>query len=706
MPPKPSALVISKAPTSEKQPQNKIQTNRSVAPSISPKASPQPPKSSKTKSPNDIIDGSPIEPDLTPQQQSIEVKSSSHSSNDEIQALKKRITELNTLNQTYVYQISALENQHKKELEECKNELISQRRANKEMEKKVSRVDEVENAIVKLYLEMKDRSTEVTQDNYDTVKILEEQKQMQELKNQNPLIVLDKLKANLRNLIAFKEDYENELKDQIHRKMTDAEVKLKELKQKLRNLEAEKEEYKINAARAIQERNEALEAKREIIDESNIRMRRLQKDNDRLVDEIKKGEQIISDINQKLDTRDKILRHREIQLMRITQLESQIQKTKLKNQFDQNKVKSEMFKSKESYERQLSHFNKIKAEKKDLEDALQKMSAKVQSLMRDANRTRVIELEQSEQQLERTMTTLKEENEELLQENKKLKVNIENLKNESKHIKEEYEKIFLAAVTEKKKKKTEEQNAIKQDILLNARENAQQSPHITEYYKKRLKEKEKEVEELTKRVRRMILSEHRGSIMEKNFELERTRLQNEVKTIKKLYVPKDSSLQFKHQYSKQSAAELKLRNQELEEKLRDYENLKAANIAQTQAYNRLQHRQQSMLNQMLDFSGQQHSDNEDSLSMISDVDAPLSPRVFNTPQPNSPRSVSSPQGRPRTALVSANNNQRRNSISGSITSGGKRPQSASSSRTRPLSASGSKIKLGSTHSSVRVGSLL
>uniref|UniRef100_A0A7S1KTZ9 Uncharacterized protein n=1 Tax=Percolomonas cosmopolitus TaxID=63605 RepID=A0A7S1KTZ9_9EUKA len=682
----PSPLTISKAPTSEKVSKPSASSR---APTSSASGTKQ--KSAKSLRVNSNTSKA-AENSETPTTATSNV---SNGGTEELNALRKQVAELKTLNQTYVYQISSLENQHGKELENLKNELVTQRRANKEMEKKVSRVDEVESAIIKLYLEMKDRSTEVTEDNYEQLRMIEEQKHIQKLKSENPLIVLDKLKATLRNLISFKEDYENELKDQIHRKMTDAEVKLKETKQRCRQLETEKEEYKINAARAIQEKNEALESKREIIDESNIRMRRLQKDNERLIDEIKKGEQIINDLNQKLDNRDKILRHREIQLMRITQLESQIQKTKLKHQFDQNKVKSEMFKSRQSYERQLSHFNKIKAEKKDLEDALQKMAAKVQSLMKDANRTRVIDLEKKEDVQMRSLEKLEKENVDYKQDNKKMKIQIENLKKDNKKMKEEYEKIFMAALNEKKKKQTDHQRAVKQEIVLHARENAQKSPHITEYYKKRLKEKEKEVEELTKRVRRMILSEHRGSIMEKNFELERTRLQSEVKTLKKMFVPKDSALQFKHQYSKHSAAELRMRNQELEERLRDYENLKAANVTQTQAYNRLQQRQQSMMNQMMDLGGMQNGDNvDDTLSNISD----------GLDSPNSPAGVGVNRGRSVWGSGAHTPKARRASFGGG--SARQRPQSAGSSRTRPVSASGKKIRLGSTYSSVKVGSLL
>eukprot|EP00817_Percolomonadidae_sp_ATCC50343_P001570 CAMPEP_0117432292 /NCGR_PEP_ID=MMETSP0758-20121206/11801_1 /TAXON_ID=63605 /ORGANISM="Percolomonas cosmopolitus, Strain AE-1 (ATCC 50343)" /LENGTH=512 /DNA_ID=CAMNT_0005222105 /DNA_START=45 /DNA_END=1579 /DNA_ORIENTATION=+ len=512
---------------------------------------------------------------------------------------------------------------------------------------------------------MKDRSTEVVREKHEQLRLVEDAAAKVELKKQSPIIILDKLKACLRVLIAFKEDYENELKDSIHRKMTTAEQRLAELKKKCRELEDEKEEYRVNAAKAIQEKNEAMQSKRDTIEESNMKLRRLQKDNSRLIDEMKKGESVIDELNKKLDTRDKILRNREIQLMRITQLESQISKAKLKHQFDSNKLKSEMFKSKQAYERQLAHFNKVKASKKDVEEALELTAAKVTSLQKDANRQRVGELEKKNKQHSSQLSKLQKSESKLKTENQRLTMQVNTLTKENAKMKREYEKIFLAAMREKKKKKEEEEKLIKEEIQTNMREGGHESRHIKEYYRDRLKDKEKEVEELTKRVRRMILSEHRNNITEKNYELERSRLQNEVKILKKMNVPKDSKDQFRHNYSKLTVGEIKSRNRELEEKLRDYENLKAAHMTQTSAYNRLQQRQQSMMTHMMD-------DMDDTYSEMS--------KEFG-----GPGSAKAARSRPKSAWTGARK-----------AAGGTRKRPSSAVARRPFSAKSKPLKLGGT----------
>ncbi len=74
---------------------------------------------------------------------------------------------------------------------------------------------------------MRDRSYE----NPDAEADLPKEKEL--LRKQNPLVVLDLLRSELKTLQAFKEDYENELKGELKRKKSALEVQYETMKKQL-----------------------------------------------------------------------------------------------------------------------------------------------------------------------------------------------------------------------------------------------------------------------------------------------------------------------------------------------------------------------------------------------------------------------------------------------------------------------------------------
>jgi hypothetical protein len=55
-------------------------------------------------------------------------------------------------------------------------------------------------------------------------------------KGQSPLVVLDLLRAELKSLLAFKGEYENELKSELRRKKSQIEVQNEELRRNLKEM--------------------------------------------------------------------------------------------------------------------------------------------------------------------------------------------------------------------------------------------------------------------------------------------------------------------------------------------------------------------------------------------------------------------------------------------------------------------------------------
>ncbi|KAG2381898.1 hypothetical protein C9374_005690 [Naegleria lovaniensis] len=500
----------------------------------------------------------------------------------EIDSLKYELTNSETEKETYVFQIGEIKKKNRRDLERLEQELQERKEKQLSMEEKLSRVEQIEDAIIKLYLELKDRSYEVVGNAEDIKEI--EIREKEELKKENPLVILDRLKANLRTLLVFKDDYENELKDQIRRRKTEAEYKVEELKIKIEQLEKEKEEYKQAAIQAIELKDEAERNQNEQSEVFSEEINNIKNENALLANMIAKKEQDIDKLHEMIDRRDSILRHREVQMMKITQLESKIKNDKTKHQFDINREKSEKYQVLKKYENDINFFQKMENEKKEMENELKRMKDEVRSLKTNASREKVQELTEINQKLQERVNSLSEELKKYQSESRTLKIQVSNLRRSQVEMKQQYLAIFNANIEEKKKRKIQEEANMREQIEKHFHDNAERNPQLASYYKKKLKEKEREVEELNKRLKRMILHQNRESQAEKNFLQEKTQLIGELTQLRRqlpTIIPNDD---LSHPSSQ---AALQQRNLYLEEKLRDYENLQVLSKSQTIAYEKL-----------------------------------------------------------------------------------------------------------------------
>lgn len=375
---------------------------------------------------------------------------------------------------------------------------------------------------------MKDRSTEVVNSHFEDTKEEREKFERNALKKENPLSILDRLRASLKALLNFKQDFENELKDQKRRKKSEAEETVIKLKKQMESLEQMKNEYERNAFEAIHQKNQALNAKKDIIEESNSIILKMKNDNLTLKELLTQKEEELDRLNKMLDKRDEILRHREIQLMKVEQLKREIQRNNLKHHYDLNKIRAEQYKTNEKFQSELAYFNKVKAEQKEAEEKLRKLDMDLRSYKLDASR--------------QTLQTMKHEVDARQTEVERMRLEVEQsilikkqMEDEIRTTKREYYEYKLK--TEKTVKDLQKQVDYLKEQLLEAKTvvdkqanqpntltNDNSTEHLLQYYKKKYKEKEKEASELTKRVRRMVLMEHRESLSQKIYEMERRKM--------------------------------------------------------------------------------------------------------------------------------------------------------------------------------------
>jgi peptidoglycan hydrolase CwlO-like protein len=492
-----------------------------------------------------------------------------------INDITHKITELETEKETYIYQIAELKKRYQRDMERLESEMASMNESCHNMEEKLASVEKIEEGIIKLYMEMKDRTIEVVRETDDDDRPIEDWQEKEMLRKENPLVILDRLKANLRTLLAFQEDFHTELKEQISTRKIEVEEKVEEMQNRINEFELEQEQLKQNESRAIGIRNDAVNSKRVIIDDSNKQIGELKAENVRLVQELKLLEDKIDELHRKLDDRDEKLRDRAIEMTKIDRLDDRMQKDRNKHQFDRNRLKSDHFKVREVYDKELQYYHKIKSDKAKMESELERFQSEIRELKEHADRQKVREMEKRDGEMQDRYSHSETNLKEVVRKLHSCRTKVINLRKENIRIKQRYQNLFMSSVNDEKKRQGEADR-----IIRHFKENTDNTPQAA-YFKKLFLQKEKEVEDLSRRVKRMILVEKQETKYQKNFEVERNRL------IEKLGKLKNEAMNTLPDDIWKTEEDLRKQNQALERRLRDYENMKSLAKSQQHAFEKL-----------------------------------------------------------------------------------------------------------------------
>eukprot|EP00761_Pharyngomonas_kirbyi_P014900 gb/GECH01014931.1/.p1 GENE.gb/GECH01014931.1/~~gb/GECH01014931.1/.p1 ORF type:complete len:628 (+),score=191.10 gb/GECH01014931.1/:1-1884(+) len=436
--------------------------------------------------------------------------------------------------------------------EECENEIfekdsqIEQKKTElEEMQNRLDSVDRIEAAIVNLYMEMQGRSYEEIKSNTDNsltefeqekdkeARTEELEQERERLRQRNPIVILSELSSNLRSLLEFKDRYENELKKEYDRVKTEEEKQVDVLKNKIEEMRNSIQEFVEKSEEANKKKEEAEQSKRLLESESEDMIASIRKANAELREVSNKKHQEEQDLQDMIDHRDKILREKEIRMMRITQLQSQMQKNKSNHERDLKAHQESNEKTLHKFENKLANITKLQAEKKEKEDILKSLDVQLASFQHDTNLRDIKENEENIEMLSRKLTLKQQELSRLKERAQQVEDEESQLGEQNKEMQKSLHEISKAAKTEKKVHQRQKERAFREKVEKEHHELAERNPYVVGFYKQRLREKEKQKDDLTKRVRRMILAEHRDSIMDKNFQLERTQLLGELTTRKK-----------------------------------------------------------------------------------------------------------------------------------------------------------------------------
>lgn len=469
----------------------------------------------------------------------------------------------------------------------------------------IERLNRLQSAIVGMYLEFKDRSHE----DASLRRNIDEEKA--ELLGESPLVILDKLRASLRVLLAFKEDFECELKAAISRQISEKDATAKDLSARLAAAQEKIRDLtnQLNSVRKYQE--DSIDRERNIKKRADERNSQMETEIVQLKAKLDEKNTQIQGMKDLVAERDDLLRNRDTRLSRISQLESQLQLNRLQSQFDLSKVQTASRQKIIQLEKEALKFNRLEAENAELRDRVRTMSTQLGSYQTNMQVKKTNSLEQ---ELTRCKQELENYKSKLAAKEERLRTTEANLAQSKLQVANLHQKISALAgdtaisqtIPGKSTPKGNSSSPVRGSMSVRAAKQTHASPgieitgnlqdaenalaeasqqHIISSYKDRLKEKDLEIEELAKRVRRLLTLQHRSALSQRAWEEERTRLEKQISGLR------DDVTQLRKIIGNKAMGQLTLsedRQDAKDDAARDIQNLRAFAITTSHAFNQLQ----------------------------------------------------------------------------------------------------------------------
>eukprot|EP00033_Pygsuia_biforma_P003988 GCRY01004367.1.p1 GENE.GCRY01004367.1~~GCRY01004367.1.p1 ORF type:complete len:605 (+),score=194.10 GCRY01004367.1:190-2004(+) len=496
----------------------------------------------------------------------------------ELEELKAKFHVVESERNKFFIQTRDMEKEHQEETLAYEAQIKDLRIAKHQMHLKVELMDSLQNAVLALFLEVSQLSSSDSS--------LKDE--FTHLKRKNPLVILDYLRGEVRTLLAFKDDFEKELEAIHSKRETESNTRLQQLESELKShiekneeIQARENTMAVELAQLRMEKDTIYESSTDVID-------KLKSDNLRLLHIVKAKDEKIDELNSNTERLSMQLRQKDIRLMKVSQLESVIEELQSHHKFEIQKLESQHLKEMRRMEKEFVRFSRREVEFRDLEKKLAAARLEIKSFktnLRNVNNDSMREV------LDRTLVKLEEKEAECAELDKELRRTRSAATRAQDHVAElkaSYDKLFTAVSRQQEEARTGEPSPAKLHELATA------NPYHVDIYKAKLKEKEKEIIQLNARIRRLISSEHRVKLKTKQLEQDFvTRpwtshgTHGDAGFQSTLLPAGHPHTAFTEQDKDHLIQTLQRRNQELEEKMKDYENLQTMVKVTQDAYEAL-----------------------------------------------------------------------------------------------------------------------
>lgn len=237
----------------------------------------------------------------------------------------------------------------------------------------LERLHRLQAAIVSMYVEFRDRSTE------DSALRRGAEEERDELASESPLVILDRLRASLRVLLAFKEDFERELKTAVSRQVSEKDATARDLASRLASAQERIRELTTQVSSMRQYQEDAFGREKDLKRASAEHADRLDHEIGALTAKLDERTTQVQGMRTLIQERDDLIRNRDTRLARISQLESQLQLNRLQSQFDLAKVQTASRQRVSQLEKEARKFNRLESENQELRGEIRTLTEQVRS---------------------------------------------------------------------------------------------------------------------------------------------------------------------------------------------------------------------------------------------------------------------------------------------------------------------------------------
>jgi hypothetical protein len=345
--------------------------------------------------------------------------------------------------------------------------------------------------------------------------------------NNDILVVLDHLRANIRIQFAFKEDYERELKGSLDRKQNVHVNEVNRMNHMHEQLHEKIKEANARRQDAIKRMEKAEHSKKIVMDEAKHMVEIADHKIEDLKERILEGDLMIKENEMKLKEAWDRVHKAEKSEMQIAQLQEKLHTQQLYS--ERQLLRSDTLHQTElkRLNHQLLQSNNLKARNDKLESEMKHLKRELASYKQNLKLAKYTTAEAKSQYSEQQMYKAQKELSQLKEKYIMVSRLAEDRANMIASMKGKYNEMF------EKKKRNLNQKAITHSLTRNRiKEIADQNPSYAAYYKKKLLASEQRVQDLTKMLKSFMMSEHKKKTALTSTRMAAQRYQIELDTVK------------------------------------------------------------------------------------------------------------------------------------------------------------------------------
>jgi len=393
-------------------------------------------------------------------------------------------------------------------------------------EQKADRFARAQGAIVDLYLEVRSRVAGKGKSVSERADVegQGEEEHRDALLNKDSVLLVESMTSTLRQLFAFRKRHEAELEKTAQRNHASFEERLTTQQQEL-NAVREELQAKQKERTMLQRKVEAMERTRlQETNKNSSMLEELREKNASLQEKVKFAQEETTMLNGWNTDNMRHIQDQDEKLQKVPQLEKQMQGIVQKVKKSKEVMRRRQFSKLRSYEKELADMQKTEQKNEKLRGELQELKDEVASLKVDSKHSTLTTLQEEVKKQEVLLRERQSKIRSLEDQLTKLRLKLQKKEDEVLHCTKEYGRAYAAL----KKHMSEEK-----DETLAAADGVQsgsqkKGPYINEILRKKLQEKEEELQRLNGKFKHFLVVEKKMAIQKHAFEEERGRYEEEI----------------------------------------------------------------------------------------------------------------------------------------------------------------------------------